>query len=219
MNSPRIKICGLTRLDDALMASSCGAWALGFIFYEKSPRYLSFEKAQKLFFSLRQTLKNAAPTMVGVFVDATAAIILDHVETLGLEVIQLHGDETPEFCASLKAQRSHIRVVKAFRFDAPSQLAAIESYRVCDAILLDTYVPGQKGGTGLVNDIELVNAALPMHEKIIFAGGLRPENIASISANVQAYAFDVSSGIEVSPGVKDEKKMRLLFGNARNVSC
>jgi phosphoribosylanthranilate isomerase len=199
----RIKICGTTNLDDALIAVEAGADALGFIFVPNTPRYIHPNQAAKI-------IENLPPfiTTVGLFVNAEQIEIDTIVNDCSLDAIQLHGEEPPEFCQTLNR-----RVVKAFRVKDESSLSRLHDYHV-RAYLLDTYVKGSIGGTGKVFDWNLAVKA-KQYGRIIIAGGLNPDNIASAILRVRPYGVDVSSGVEVSPDRKDPAKVKAFIGAVR----
>jgi phosphoribosylanthranilate isomerase len=197
----KIKICGITNLEDALLAAELGADALGFIFYPKSPRKVAPETA-------RQVIAQLPPFVaaVGVFVDEDAAVVREVAATVGLDLVQLHGQESPEYCRSLGR-----RVIKGFRIQDKSSLAALAPYRgAVQAFLLDTYKKGQVGGTGEIFDWHLAREA-KKYGRIILAGGLTPENVAQATNIAQPEAVDAASGTEAAPGRKDPDKLRAFF--------
>ena len=196
----RIKICGTTNLDDALIAVEAGADALGFIFVPNTPRYLHPDEAAKIIEELPPFI-----TTVGLFVNAEQKEIDTIANNCSLDAIQLHGEEPPELCVTLSR-----RVVKAFRVKDESSLSRLHDYHV-RAYLLDTYVKGTMGGTGKVFDWNLAVKA-KQYGRIILAGGLNPNNIASAILQVRPYGVDVSSGVEVSPGRKDPAKIKAFIG-------
>ena len=202
--STRIKICGLTRVEDALAAVAAGADALGFIFYDRSPRYVAPEVVASITRQLPPLV-----TKVGVFVNAPAAEIRRVVEVAGLDIPQLHGEETPEFCARLGWP-----VVKAFRLQSAAAVDQLASYPVA-AWLLDAYVPGLRGGTGAQFNWEWAIQAKAGGRPVILAGGLTPDNVAEAVRTVRPYAVDVSSGVETAPGQKDIPRLRELIRAVR----
>lgn len=209
MSLPRIKVCGITRFEDAELAMSLGAWALGFVFYPASPRAVKPDQAGAVIRALGPT----APLCVGVFVDENPATIAAVIEISGIKAIQLHGDETPEYCANLRAILPNIQIFKAVAPRSNADIAAASHYReVCDRILLDTYVSGVRGGSGVVGDWY---KAKSLDFPIILAGGINQGNIRAALDEVDPYAIDVSSGLESAPGKKSPEKMRRLFANAR----
>jgi phosphoribosylanthranilate isomerase len=197
----RVKICGITNLEDALLAADLGAHALGFIFYPKSPRSVRPEVA-------RDIINNLPPFVmtVGVFVDEEAEAVRAIAETAGLDWVQLHGKEPPDYCCELKR-----RVIKGFRVKDASSLSLLPAYRESvQAFLLDTYKAGTAGGTGVTFDWELARKAGELGP-IILAGGLTPANVAQAIHAAQPAGVDVASGVEAAPGKKDPGKLREFF--------
>ena len=193
----RVKICGITRAEDAASAIAAGADALGFVFYPPSPRHVELEPARRI-------AGRVAPfvTRVGLFVNATRDQVAEVVERVGIDLIQFHGDESPGDCAG------HGRpYIKAVRMREGVDLAAErERYAGAAGLLVDTYRPGVPGGTGATFDWGLIPAELA--GGIILAGGLTPENIAEAVRRVRPYAVDVSGGVERDKGIKDPDKIR-----------
>lgn len=201
----RIKICGITNLEDALLAADLGADALGFIFYPKSPRKVAPAAAREIIAQLPPFV-----AAVGVFVDEDAAAVRDLAARVGLDWVQLHGQESPDYCRSLGR-----RVIKGFRIQDEHSLSALAAYRgAAQALLLDTYKKGQIGGTG-----ETFNWALAREARkfgpIILAGGLNPDNVARAIETAQPQAVDVASGVETAPGKKDPEKLERFFAAIR----
>jgi len=195
--TPKIKICGITNREDARLAAELGADMLGFIFYAKSPRAVRREVMPGM---------PAGVERVGVFVNESEAEIRRTVQECRLTMVQLHGEESPEFC-----RRMPVKVVKAVRVKDEKSLQAAAEYDV-DALLLDTYTAGQHGGTGQVFDWSLaVKAKTILKVPVILSGGLTPENVAEAIRVVQPYAVDVASGVEREPGKKDPDKLRRFF--------
>lgn len=197
----RIKICGITNLEDALLATGLGANALGFIFYAKSPRSVEPEAA-------REIIRQLPPFVlsVGVFVDEEAGVVQELAARVGLDWVQLHGQESPEYCRSLGR-----RVLKGFRIKDEDSLEELQTYRgAVQAFLLDTYKKGQTGGTGETFDWELARKAQD-YGPIVLAGGLTADNVAQAVAAAQPQAVDVASGVEAAPGKKDPEKLRAFF--------
>lgn len=201
----RVKICGITNLDDALQAVDAGADALGFVFYDLSPRCISFESAERI-------IKKLPPYVVtsGVFVNNQASFIDTAVERCGINVVQLHGDETPAFCKGIRHT-----IVKAFRIRNIVSIETLKKYAVA-GYLLDAYVPGTYGGTGLTFNWETARMARQFGP-IILAGGLKPENVRKAIETVEPYAIDVSSGVEAAPGKKDHAKVMELIRLAKGI--
>ena len=198
----RVKICGITRLEDALAAARLGADALGFNFWPRSKRYVAPAVARAIVRNLPSFV-----TAVGVFVDPSRDEVLRARDASGVTVVQLHGDEPPELCASLP-----LPVVKAIRVADGRSLAQLASYEV-QAFLLDAPSAGY-GGSGKTFDWDLV-AEVASELDVILAGGLAPENVADAVAAVGPWAVDVASGVESSPGVKDAERMRRFIEAAR----
>lgn len=206
--SVRVKICGLTNLDDARAAIDAGADALGFIFYSGSARYVTPAAAARIIAQLPPFISR-----VGVFVDESLESILEIAHTSGIDTIQLHGSESPELCDALA--RESFKVIKAFRIKDQDSLKQLKNFRT-SAFLLDSYVPGQLGGTGAKFNWDLAIQAATFGTPIILAGGLVPENIRDALSKVGPYAVDVSSGVESAPGKKDLEKVRAFIAAARS---
>ena len=202
----RIKICGITNIDDALMAIDAGADALGFNFVPNTPRYLKDTKAAA------KIIEQLPPfiTTIGLFVNADAEVIQGTADECNLDMLQLHGEESPQFCQSL----NH-RIIKAVRIKNESSVSHLSDYRV-SGYLLDTYVKGVLGGTGVAFDWQLAVKA-KQYGQIILAGGLDPDNVASAVEQVRPYGVDVSSGVEASPGRKDPVKVGAFIQNVKEV--
>lgn len=205
MISVKIKICGITNADDALAAVDMGADLLGFNFYPKSKRYITVDKAHAII--------NKLPTFVdtvGLFVNATTEEVREVVGEGMLNWIQLHGDETPEFCDSLSDVG--VKIIKAIRVRSKKDIKSAKNF-FTDVILLDAYDAKLYGGTGKVFDWKLVSN---IQQRIFLAGGITPENAVK-AIEVGVYGIDVCSGIESEPGKKDHEKMRRLFENIEHV--
>ena len=198
----KVKICGITNIEDALAAVDYGADALGFIFYEKSPRYIEAEKAAEIISYLPPLV-----TTIGVFVNEEPARMREVMETAGANILQLHGDEPPETCAIWH------RVIKALRVRHFTDLKPLEAFRV-SSFLLDTYSPERFGGTGQTFNWDIAVEA-KRYGRVILSGGLNPGNIEKAIRWVRPYAVDVSSGVEQGKGKKDLKKMRLFIERAK----
>lgn len=193
----RVKICGITRAEDAASAIAAGADALGFVFYPPSPRHVELESARRI-------AERVAPfvTRVGLFVNATRDRIAEAVERVGIDLIQFHGDESPSDCAG------HGRpYIKAIRMkEGVDLIAERERYADAAGLLVDSYRPGVPGGTGATFDWDRIPPELA--GGIILAGGLTPQNIAEAVRRVRPYAVDVSGGVERDKGIKDPDKIR-----------
>ena len=210
LSTTMVKICGITNLADALAARTAGADALGFNFYPRSPRFI--EPAQA-----RQIIAQLPPGVltVGVFVnEAEPAHVAALAKTAGVTAIQLHGDESPEYCRSVAAHRALPFVIKAIRTDAQFTPEQALRYRE-HFILLDAYSPQAHGGTGLVCDWSLARRTCELMPRLFLAGGLTPENVGAAIAEVRPFAVDVCSGVESAPGVKDLAKVRAFLAAAR----
>jgi phosphoribosylanthranilate isomerase len=200
----KVKICGITSLEDALTAVEAGADALGFVFYPKSPRNIPPEQAGDIIRRLPPFVQT-----IGLFVNEDAAIVNATADQCGLDVIQLHGEEPPGYCDSIQR-----RVIKAFRVRDITTLDALVNYRVAGC-LLDAWVPTAPGGTGQTFNWEIAAEAVKRGQRIVLAGGLTPGNVAEAVRRVKPYAVDVSSGVESSPGCKDADKIRKFIDQAR----
>jgi phosphoribosylanthranilate isomerase len=203
----KVKICGITNLDDAMAAADFGADALGFVFFKKSPRYISPANAKKI-------IKRLPPfiSTVGVFVNENKNTIEKVVLQAGINIIQLHGDEPPKAC---NLSRPAIKVIRVKSIDS---LEIISKYKdKVSAFLLDTYTPEVFGGTGQIFNWDIA-AEAKKFGKVILAGGLTPENIEKAVRLVHPYAVDVSSGVEAEKGKKNHKKMELFIERAKSVS-
>lgn len=204
--SVKVKICGITNLEDALVATEAGADALGFNFYERSPRYISTTAAAKIIRQLPPFI-----IKVGVFVNAPPELVFRAIADCGLNILQFHGDEPPEYCSQFG-----LMTMKAFRIRDAESLKAIANYQT-EAFLLDAYSSDQFGGTGEKFNWDLAVEAKKLGRPIFLAGGLTPENVADAVSKVQPYAVDVSSGVESSPGKKDHAEMRTFIRAAQSV--
>jgi phosphoribosylanthranilate isomerase len=204
MHRVRVKICGITHPEDALEAVEAGADALGFMFYERSPRHVDLAEAGDIARRLPPFVAK-----VGVFVNPTADYVRQAIAQSGLDTLQFHGEESSDFCSQFG-----LKVIKAFRVSDASLLPALLAYAT-DAWLLDSYVPGQLGGTGECFNWDLALEAKSHGRPIILAGGLTPENVAEAVRRVRPFGVDVSSGVESAPGEKDADKMRAFIAAAR----
>jgi len=199
----RVKICGNVTLKDTMAAVEAGADAVGFVFYAKSPRVVSPKAVAAIVSHLPPLV-----TPVGVFVNENPDVVRQLMSDCGLALAQLHGEESPQYCAELRQP-----VIKGIRVRSREDLALLSSYRV-KAILLDAYVEGVVGGTGTTFDWSLAVEAKAWGP-IILAGGLTPENVVEAVSRVQPYGVDVSSGVESAPGVKDPAKVRTFVENVK----
>jgi phosphoribosylanthranilate isomerase len=203
----KVKICGLTNLADAQAAVAAGADLVGFVFYEPSPRYLPIEQAAEI---CRELPPHVVRT--GVFVDPSADTVMRAVAECGLNLLQFHGAETPEFCRGFG-----VMSMKAFRVRDAQSLARVREYAT-DAWLLDAWMAGQPGGTGATFNWDLAREACRWGRPVFLAGGLTPENVAAAVRQVQPYGVDVSSGVETVPGRKDHARVRAFIEAAKTVT-
>ncbi|MFN3715785.1 MAG: phosphoribosylanthranilate isomerase [Thiobacillus sp.] len=200
----RVKICGITRVEDLRMACDAGADALGFVFYDKSPRNVSIETAAMLVRGLPPFVHS-----VGLFVDAAPASIETVLASVPLDLLQFHGDETPSECA-----RYGRPFVKAVRVKAGTDLLKCAAdFGAARGLLLDAYVPGVPGGTGERFDWSLIPENLPL--PVVLSGGLDPDNVAEAVRRVRPWAVDVSSGVEAAKGIKDAAKVARFISQAK----
>lgn len=204
MSAVRSKICGITRVEDALAAAAAGADAIGLVFYAKSPRAVSVEQAQQIIAALPPFV-----TTVGLFVDMPRPELQQILAQVPLDLLQFHGDESVEQCEGYGRP-----YIKALRVKAGDDIAAqMAQYPSASGVLLDTFVEGVPGGTGLAFDWSLVPAELP--KPVILAGGLTPYNVATAIDRVRPYAVDISGGVESAKGIKDADKVRAFIRAAR----
>jgi len=199
----RVKICGITNIEDALTAIAAGADALGFVFHDESPRCVTPEEAAGIIAALPPFIQT-----VGLFVNRPLAFVNETAARCRLDLVQLHGDEPPEFCDAVER-----RVIKAFRVKDITSLDPIRHYRVA-AHLLDAYSPNAYGGTGLTFNWDIAKVAKDF-SPVILAGGLTHDNVRDAVETVMPYAVDVSGGVESSPGKKDAAKVREFIRRAK----
>ncbi|HEU0290740.1 MAG TPA: phosphoribosylanthranilate isomerase [Burkholderiales bacterium] len=200
-----VKICGITRPEDALAAARAGAHAIGLVFYAKSPRHVTPARAAEIIRVLPPFV-----TTVGLFVDATAEGVRAALAEAPVGLLQFHGDETPEFCRQFRRP-----YVKAVRVKAGVDLLQYaQDYHDAKALLLDAYVEGLHGGSGAAFDWSLIPRGLPL--PVILSGGLTPENVADAVRRVRPSAVDVSSGVESAKGIKDAQKIAAFIKGVRN---
>jgi phosphoribosylanthranilate isomerase len=202
-NQVKVKVCGMTNLKDTLVAVEEGADAVGFIFYKKSPRSVTMKLVREIVLELPPFVDT-----VGVFVDETADQINKIADYCNLDMVQLHGDESPTFCKKIRR-----RVIKAFRVKDMQSVKNISNFQV-SGFILDTFSESLHGGTGKVFDW---NLALPAKKfgPVIIAGGVTPNNVRQAIQRVRPYGVDVCSGVESEPGIKDHKKIRVFLKNAK----
>ena len=202
----KVKICGLTNLPDGLAAAEAGADALGFVFYDQSSRLVTVEAAGAIIRALPPFI-----VKVGVFVNAPEDLVFRAISQCGLNLLQFHGDESPEYCLQFG-----LMSMKAFRIRDAASLQALPNYKT-DSWLLDAWAPDKLGGTGQKFNWDLDLAAQKFGRPIFLAGGLTPENVAEAVRQVRPYAVDVSSGVESAPGQKDHAKLRAFIQAAKSV--
>jgi phosphoribosylanthranilate isomerase len=220
----RVKICGITNIEDARCAASAGADLLGFIFYPRSARYVTPTQAGKITSALQAEFGAAAPRMVGVFVDTPVNEITEMAATAGLDLIQLHGAETPEMVDALNVCARRARAFKAIRSRTlEGARTALEKYDGhpdgCDkndmpSLLIDAYHPQEHGGTGLRADVTTAQW-LSRRCRLLLAGGLTPENVSEAITLIKPWGVDVSSGVDVTKGIKDHTLVRTFIAAVR----
>lgn len=204
MTAVRVKICGITRVEDALAAAAAGADAIGLVFYAGSPRAVGVEQARAIIAALPPFV-----TTVGLFVDAGRDELAHILASVPLDLLQFHGDESAEQCEGFGRP-----YIKALRVRAGDDIVArVADYPSAQGILLDAYVEGVPGGTGEAFDWSLIPQRLS--KPLILAGGLRPDNVAAAVAQARPYAVDVSGGVEASKGIKDAQKVGAFIRAAR----
>jgi phosphoribosylanthranilate isomerase len=199
----RVKICGITNPEDAELAAELGAWAIGLIFHEPSPRSVDPDVAEVIGAEMHRRLE-----VVGVFVNEPLDRVAELAERCSLSILQLHGDEGPAYCREA-ARRTGAKVMKAVRVHDRADMRRANSFRT-DYHLLDTYVAGLRGGTGQAFPWEIVDA----HDRrtpVVLSGGMTPDNVADAVAAVRPFAVDSASGTEAEPGRKDPAKVKALF--------
>jgi phosphoribosylanthranilate isomerase len=207
---PKIKFCGITTVADAQRAVSAGAWAIGLIFWARSPRSCDPASAVEIAAAVKRRTE-----VVGVFVNPTLDEVARAADAVGLTMIQLHGDEGPSFCAEA-ARRTGCKVIKAARVRSRADIQALSAFHT-DYHLLDSHVRGRPGGTGETFSWEIARA----HRRpvpVILSGGLTPENVSHAIGIVRPFAVDVASGVERSPGHKDPEKLE-AFAAAVSMSA
>lgn len=202
--SVKVKICGITNVEDAQAAITAGADLLGFVFYDQSPRHVTVEQAAAI-----ARIVPPYVVRVGLFVNAPEEQISEALSACGLQLLQFHGDEKPEFCRQFPAMS-----MKAFRVKDAGTIRSLPDFPT-DAWLLDAFVPGQRGGTGHSFNWELAVEAVQLGKPVFLAGGLTPENVAEAVRVVRPFGVDVSSGVESAPGKKDHAKVRAFIAAAK----
>ncbi|GAC1316286.1 MAG: phosphoribosylanthranilate isomerase [Thermoleophilaceae bacterium] len=199
----RVKVCGITRLEDGRMAAELGAWAIGLIFHAPSPRAVDPAAAEEIGATLRREVEVA-----GVFVNERLDTVAALAERCSLTLLQFHGEEGPAYCNEA-SRRTGCRVIKAIRAKDAAAVRALRAYSV-DYNLLDAHVRGQRGGTGTTFAWELARTDLS-GVPLIISGGITPDNAADAVRAVHPFAIDSASGTEAEPGRKDPAKLRALF--------
>lgn len=199
----RVKVCGITNIEDAQRALDLGAWAIGLIFHEPSPRACALPDAEEI----GRRLKRAAPEVTGVFVNRPLEEVVAIAEECSLSLLQLHGDEGPAYCDEA-ARRTGCKVMKAVQVHDGSSLTALRTFHV-DFHLLDAHHPELRGGTGTTFDWELIGGR--RHAPVVLSGGLTPENVGDGIAATRPFAVDTASGTEAEPGKKDPEKLEAFF--------
>ena len=201
----RIKICGITRVEDALVAARLGAHAIGMVFYAGSPRAVTPEQARIIIDALPPFV-----VPVGLFVNADAQTVRETVAVAPVQLLQFHGDETAEYCGGFA-----LPYLRAVRVRAGTDLLQYaRKFRAAKGLLLDAWVEGARGGTGAVFDWSLIPGDLPA--PVILSGGLNPDNVEQAVRRVRPWAVDVSSGVESAKGIKDVRKMEAFMTGVRN---
>ena len=206
----KLKFCGITRLDDAELAVAAGAWAIGLIFWPRSPRRAELDAAAEIAAAVKRRAEVA-----GVFVNATLDHVAQTADAVGLTMLQFHGDEGPAYCAEA-ARRTGAKVIKAGRVRSGADVQALTTFHT-DYHLLDSYTAGVPGGTGETFSWEIARAhrgRIP----VILSGGLTPDNVGDAIAAVHPYAVDVASGVELSPGRKDPEKLQAFAAAVRSTT-
>jgi phosphoribosylanthranilate isomerase len=201
----KVKICGITNYEDAVAALDMGADLLGFNFYTESPRYIAPEKAVEIINKLPAFID-----LVGIFVNASIDQIHEIKNLCSFDWVQLHGDESPQFCRELHTH--NVKVMKAIRVKDKADIKKADDY-FTDAILLDAFNPEKYGGTGMTFNWNIIGH---IAKRVFLAGGINPDNAAD-AVKLGVYGIDVCSGIESEPGKKDHKKMKKLFDNIRHL--
>jgi phosphoribosylanthranilate isomerase len=211
-----VKICGVTRVEDALACAAAGVDWIGLNFHKNSPRYIQPAQAAEIIAALPRSV-----SAVGVFVDHPAADVARLLEHLGLSIVQLHGNEPPQSLLAL----THLQIIRAVRLSEPSDWSDVHRYLGqaaklgCrpDAVLIDAYVAGQPGGTGASLGTDVLES-MPGLPRLILAGGLTPENVAAKVARIRPWMVDVASGVESAPGRKDPAKIAAFVRAARSIA-
>jgi phosphoribosylanthranilate isomerase len=202
----RVKICGITRVEDALHVCQAGGDAIGLVFYDKSPRNVSISQASQICAALPPFV-----TSVGLFMDASKEFVHSVLASVALDLLQFHGSETPEFCASFN--RPYIKAVGMKGRTLTDFAEYADQYSDAKGFLVDSHSAGKAGGTGKIFDWN--DVPQNYHKPIILAGGLNPNNIADAIKQVDVYGLDLSSGVESAPGIKDKQMINQLMDEVR----
>jgi phosphoribosylanthranilate isomerase len=198
----RVKLCGITNIDDARLCVAAGAWALGMIFYPETPRRCEVEEAERISAELRRQVK-----LTGVFANAELDEVAEIADACNLAIIQLHGDEGPAYCAEV-ARRTGAKIAKAVRAKDKASVKSLMAFRDrVDFHMVDAYRPGMLGGTGETFSWELLEELRDSSHPLILSGGLTPDNVGEAIAKVHPFAVDTASGTEAEPGRKDPAKV------------
>lgn len=214
----RVKICGLTNIDDARFAVQAGADMLGFIFYPASPRHVTVEKAQSIINLLKVEFGEETPILIGVFVNDSAKVIESTMSLVGLDLAQLSGNEPPDVLAQLQGRAFKVIHPESLddavaQFDRYVPFAPTEHF--FPEIMVDTYHPNLHGGTGQLGDSEIIKQIVALSDRTMVAGGLNPDNVADVVWKFQPFGVDVASGVEESKGKKDFTKVKSFIANAK----
>lgn len=204
----KVKICGITNLEDALNSVGAGCDALGFVFYKKSPRYISPENAREIIRRVPSPILK-----MGVFVNAREETVKRIAKFCGLDVLQFHGSESPEFCSKFK----NYKIIKAFRVKNKEGLGSLLNYKPF-AYLFDTFTKGKIGGTGRKFDWELVRHLDGLHKPVFLSGGLNADNVEKAIKYVHPEWVDVSTGVETKPGKKNLEKVKKFVETVKKAS-
>jgi phosphoribosylanthranilate isomerase len=207
----RVKICGITRREDAELAVELGAWAIGLIFHDPSPRKADLQTAAAIGAAFKRQVE-----VTGVFVNRELGEVAELADACSLTMLQLHGDEGPVYCDEIR-RRTGLKIMKAARVRDAASLQALSAFRHVDYHLIDAHHPDLFGGTGATFDWELLRGRRS-HVPIVLSGGLTPENVAEAIRVTQPLAVDTASGTEASPGVKDPAKLTAFFRAAEQAS-
>jgi len=205
----KVKICGITNLEDARTAQNCGADFVGFVFAD-SARRIDPKKARDIIAQLSSSVK-----IVALFVNETKEKVIEIVDKIGrVDLLQFHGDETPEYCGHFIGAKE---VIKAFRIKDEASITPIKAFDNINFVLLDAFKQGQYGGTGKSFDLDLASKIKQFNVPIFLSGGLNPDNVKEAVEKVKPYCADVSSGVEKEPGKKDVELVRRFIQNAKSI--